>query len=51
MDLHGYQKTNLQLGFGDYFSPEPEEHTKKQKHMFSITFVLLLTVITYKYRR
>lgn len=31
MDLHGYQKTNLQLGFGDYFSPEPDEHTKKQK--------------------
>ena len=29
IDLHGYQKTNLQLGFGDYFSPEPEEHKNK----------------------
>lgn len=36
----------------EIISPQSLKNTQKnKKHMFSITFVLLLTVITYKYRR
>lgn len=43
-------ENKLTTGFWRLFLPRAWR-THKKKHMFSITFVLLLTVITYKYRR